>query len=320
MKVKVRKRIYKMKDADLVQFADDIVDIAERDETELLNYGVTAATVTAVTTARTAFVNFNGDIIFLGAVMLSTEVKNASRLEILKELKQISGRARIKFGQESAKFRTFETKDINNQPDNELVRIARSAKTAAEALLAELTGAGLTQGMIDNLETLNNAFDIQIDLKRNKIRARDTATDERIKLGNELYTLVAGICENGKLCWEAENEAKYNDYVIYKNAGTTPPQFETEGTVSANSGTSTTVSGISSTTNITLKNTGDAPLQFFFAEDPTDIAAPISIPVAPQTQITLTANLIGFNEDTDFTRLNVYNPSPLEGSFSILWD
>lgn len=320
MKLRLSKRIYKMSDALLNFLAGHVADSAERDAVEMLEYGVNHTTITNMLAARTAFNNYKQDIYYFSHVMMCTANKNNSRTEVLSQIKKISGRARNKFGENSAKYRMFDTKDISESTDNDLVRIAISVITAATELLPELTDSGLTQGKIDDLAAINTLFDSQINLKIKAIKVRDSATDERIRLGNELYSLIVNICDNGKLCWEQENEAKYNDYVIYKTSNTQKPQYQTSGTVSAESVVNTTVSGIESNTEITLENTSNTPLHFFFAIEPTDTEAEKKIIIAPQSKQTLAASEIGYNEAKNLTRLNVFNPSALSGSYSILWE
>jgi len=44
----------------------------------------------------------------------------------------------------------------------------------------------------------------------------------------------------------------------------------------------------------------------------------MGIPSTPKLK--LNAKTIGFNETNGFVRLNIFNPSAVEDSFSILWD
>ena len=320
MKLKIRKRLYKMKDADLVQDADDKINSATRDAAELLAYGVTPATIADITTARTSFNSFDPDIFYMAEVMIATENKNISRQAILTQIRQIAGRAGLQFGEDSAKYRKFDTKNLSQNTDNDLFRVARSVISAATEYLAELTPTGLTMPIIAALEAITNTFDTQIDTQKTKIKARDIAVDERIALGNTLYTLLAKLCEQGKLCFETVNEAKYNDYIIYKSTATPAAQFETDGTVAPNAVGTSTVSGIEDSTNITLKNTSSSTLQFYFAQNVLDMPGAVFIMVPPNTQQTHIATALGYNEALDITRLNIFNPNPTESSYTVLWD
>jgi hypothetical protein len=125
--------------------------------------------------------------------------------------------------------------------------------------------------------------------------------------------------EMGKTYWATRNEAKYNDYIIYRNPSEVPPQFETEGEVLPNLVVSTSVSGVSINTVFELNNTNEAILEFYFAQTPTDPTGPNVIVVPPNAQLMVPAVNLGFNEENGFTYLNVKNPSPQMGGYRILW-
>ena len=320
MKLKIRKRDYKMGDATLVQTADDFVDSAQRDATELAAFGITPASITAIETARTAFADKPSDVFYMSDMMIATEAKNALRQQLLSEVRQIGGRAKIKFGEDSAKYRKFDLEKLSAQTDNDLVRVGRSAIEAATEYLAELATTGLTQTMIDDLKATNVAFDDAIDAQKKAIKKRDFAVDERIMLGNELYKLVVELAEYGKLCWEEVNEAKYNDYVIYRSAVAHPPLFETEGTVSAGEVVSASVSGVSVDTHLILANNSVVDLQFYFADSPVGETGAHIVVVPPNSELSVQAIALGFNEVEGSVYLNVRNTSLTDAGYKIKWD
>lgn len=319
MKLKIRKRTYRMKDADLTQTSDDIVDSAERDAAELVAYGITPVEITAIKAARDAFADMPSDNNFMADMMIATETKNATREQLHIAARQITGRAKIKFGDKSGKYRKFDTDDMSQLSDNDFVRAIRGVELAATEFLTELDSTGLTQTMIDDLLALRILFDDQVDAQKSAIKARDIAVDERIRLGNELYALLVTLADTGKLCWESVNEAKYNDYVIYKTSSSTTPQFEVDGSVDAGSVVSTSVTGITPETTLILRNTSTAVLDFFFAENPTDTTGTNVATVPANSEQTLTALQLGYNEAADIIRLNVFNQSAIAGSYEIEW-
>lgn len=320
MKNKLRKRDYKMSDADLVQLSDIFKLRGIRDLAELSRYKLDVAWFADFSTKRDIFAATESDVALMGDVTTATQKKDAARELLLDAIRDIAGIAKIVFKENDGKYRSFGVEDLSNQSDNEVSRIATGVATRALMYFSEMEVRGLTQEDLDNFALLKQDFDNKIDAKRQQVFSRDISANARIAHGNALYEMLVMLADIGKLYWASRNEAKYNDYIIYKNIAKQAPQFETEGTVVAMSGISTSVSGISDNTEITLKNTSDVPLQFFFAQEPTDISAPTMISINPKTKEKHTAKALGFKESTGFSRLNVFNDSAAEGSFTILWD
>ena len=309
-------RRYRMSDARLVQLTDSVRQSAQRDAAELLNYGVTAATITALEAARDAFADNPTDEELSGDLVIATQAKNAQKLELQRQVRQISDRARIKFGEADGRFRKFGVELLTRQGDDELIRTARRVVRVATSLLPELSSEGLTATMISDLGAAADSFDNLVDAQDDAIKNRDIAVDERIGLGNALYDLLVNLAAKGKLCWEDVNEAKYNDYVL--SASASPATQVTEGNVAAQTVVSTSVTGVSTATVFTLRNTGNVPISFYFALLPTDPTGPSPITVAPNESVTRNAIELGYSEQ--YNRLNVNNEQEAPGSYRIEWE
>lgn len=309
-------RRYRMSDARLVQLTDSVRQSAQRDATELIAYGVTAATITALEAARDAFADNPTDEELSGDLVISTQAKNAEKLELQRQVRQISDRARIKFGEADGRFRKFGVDLLTRQGDDELIRTAKRVVRVATSLLPELTSEGLTAAMITALGTSADTFDNLVDTQDDAFKNRDIAVDERISLGNALYDLLVNLAAKGKLCWEDVNEAKYNDYIL--TSGSSSTTQVTEGTVAAQAVVSTSVTGVSAATVLTLRNTGAVPLSFYFAELPTDPNGPSPITVAPAETLSRTATELGYSEL--YSRFNVHNEQEAPSSYRIEWE
>ena len=309
-------RRYRMSDARLVQLTDSVRQSAQRDAAELLNYGVTAATITALEAARDAFADNPTDEELSGDLVIATQAKNAQKLELQRQVRQISDRARIKFGEADGRFRKFGVELLTRQGDDELIRTARRVVRVATSLLPELSSEGLTATMISDLGAAADSFDNLVDAQDDAIKNRDIAVDERIGLGNALYDLLVNLAAKGKLCWEDVNEAKYNDYVL--SASSSPATQVTEGNVAAQTVVSTSVTGVSTATVFTLRNTGNVPISFYFALLPTDPTGPSPVLVGPNDSLTRNAIELGYSEQ--YNRLNVNNEQEAPGSYRIEWE
>ena len=309
-------RRYRMSDARLVQLTDSVRQSAQRDAAELIAYGVTAATITALEAARDAFADNPTDEELSGDLVIATQAKNAEKTELQRQVRQISDRARIKFGEADGRFRKFGVELLTRQGDDELVRTAKRVVRVATGLLPELTSEGLTAIMIAELGASADTFDNLVDAQDEAFKNRDIAVDERISLGNTLYDLLVNLAAKGKLCWEDVNEAKYNDYIL--TASSSPATQVTEGNVAAQSVVSTSVTGVSTATVLTLRNTGNVPLSFYFAVLPTDPTGPSPITVAPNESVTRNAIELGYSEQA--SRFNVNNEQEAPGSYRIEWE
>ncbi|MGQ8335415.1 hypothetical protein ACUNWD_02620 [Sunxiuqinia sp. A32] len=58
-------------------------------------------------------------------------------------------------------------------------------------------------------------LDQTIDQQKEAISIRELKAFERITNANELYKIMSEICEVGKRIWDGNNQAYYDDYLIY---------------------------------------------------------------------------------------------------------
>jgi hypothetical protein len=92
-------------------------------------------------------------------------------------------------------------------------------------MLDDLAEKGLTQQMLDDLETVIGEFDNALSMQEDAISSRDIATEERIEKANAIYAIVSKHCDTGKRIWVSSNQAKYNDYVIYDTPSGKPEEM-----------------------------------------------------------------------------------------------
>jgi len=213
-------RDYTFSDAELMVFANNLVQILNRDATELADFGVDAAAITAFQTQCTAFQNFPQDTFYQADVGVANSTKEATRSELIQATRRISNRALAKWGENSSEYKKFGVKGLSDMTDKTLLATALLAAQTAEIYLSALASEGLTQDMIDDYKDLVQQFQNNISSLSNAIDIRDNKTRDRILLGNQLYSLISKYAIYGKTLWEKTNSAKYNDYIIYqKEAG-----------------------------------------------------------------------------------------------------
>jgi hypothetical protein len=226
MNIKPLQREYNLTDSELALYASDLVTFMTRDATEFAARGVNAGAITALGDKEDEFEAFPTDSEYKGLVIIATEDKDADRLQLFVDIRNITDRALIKWGENSGRYKRFDVKDLTKFSDKDLLFAARRVVRIGTIYLVDLTPEGLTQLMLTNLTALAQSFEDNLNNLRDAIAVRDEKTEERIILGNELYALVSKYCEIGKVIWKDTSEAKYNDYVIYKTvqSGLSKPQ------------------------------------------------------------------------------------------------
>lgn len=315
MNALIATRGYSMADPNLTQKTDAMILSAIRDMLLLAAYGVTAPWLQTITDANELFKLCPPDEFWAGAMVNATYNKNQKREEVLTATRQISERARIRFGSENGIFMRFATTALSRQTDNELVRTSRAVALAAALYATELAEEGLTPLMVTDYTALVANFDALIDVQRQSITERDIAVQDRISKGNAVYALLTKLSSRGKLCFQESSEAHYNDYLIY--TGSHKEQSIIVGDVAGGFVVNTSVHDATAGTVITMKNTGTVPLTFFYALNPIDITGPMPRTLAPNQEVSETAANLGFSEQLQ--RLNVYNNMPETGSYRIEW-
>lgn len=313
------KRTYKISDADLPQMSDKTVLFATRDLALLADYGVTTATIEEIEDLSEEMKNKETDQELMADMMIATEEKEAKRELVLSAIKQIVERAKFKFGEGSSQLRRFGAEMLSKNTDPKLVRVANRVIRTATKYLAELDSEGVKSTLIADLLAKNQQFDASLEVQEDAISDRDIAVQERIALGNNLYAKVVILAGKGKLCFLETDEARYNDYVLYPSSGTPDTSNTVEGDVAANSVVNISATVVSANTVFEIKNTGDADLKFYFAQNPTDLSGLAFILITSGQNRTTTAIELGYNPALEYDRLNVNNETAVEGSYEITY-
>jgi hypothetical protein len=226
MNIKELQRDFNLSDSELALYASNLVGFMTRDAAEFAARGVNAAAITALEAKGNEFEAFPTDAEYQGLVTIATEDKDADREQLHVDIRGITDRAMLKWGEDSGRYKRFDVKNLTKLADKDLHFAARRVVRIGTIYLADLAAEGLTQAMLDALTALAQSFEDNLNDLRDAIAVRDEKTEERIELGNELYALVSKYCEIGKVIWKETSEAKYNDYIIYptEHHGLSKPQ------------------------------------------------------------------------------------------------
>ena len=263
MKKNELKPDYNMSYSDLMQLGDEAVILANRDATELAVYGLTPAKISLLQLKTQELKDMRTDEELLAKVSIATVGKNDFADQVSNAVRSIMVRVKIEFSEKSPEYNSFGVKSLDKLTDNDLYRCAKRVIREATEYLPQLSGRGLTQGEIDDLENTAQTFDDKIDLKDTAIKNRDIATEQRIKLSNELYKLITEVFEYGKDWWYSREEAKYNDYIIYDQVSSDKKDIIT---VPAGQKVSANIEDVVNETVFEIENTGKAALSFYVAD------------------------------------------------------
>lgn len=212
------ERMFRMGDDVLMQKADSVVESMQRDATDFLTRNVDAARTNEIVTINNDFKDFPTDQELLGLVTSATEIKDATALELRKQLSAVRSMATTKYGN-TGKFKTFDFGELSALSNEDLFRTAKRVVRVGTGLLAELASEGLTAAMLANIATLATTLDTNIDDMQAAVEIRDIKTQQRVELANSLWNTLVKYADIGKSLYEFTDEARFNDYVLTDAAG-----------------------------------------------------------------------------------------------------
>ncbi len=315
MKQEVRK--YKMSDSRLIQLAENMKNSAVRDLSDLEEHGVSTKTLNDLQSAIFNFSSKPTDEELSNGIVLATQNRNSEKAVVMQHIRQISERARVRYGEFDGRFRKYGVDSLSRQGTDELVRTGRRVQRVATEQLEELSTEGISQEMLDSLGCYNRNLDSLIDSQIDAIKNRDIAIDDRISSGNALYAMMITLAAKGKQCWLDLSERRYNDYIATENYINNWQC--TDGDIGPYLVVNISATGVTDATVFTLTNNSSVPLNFFFAQNPTDTSGNSQVTVAPGSSQTYTATALGFDDNTHKTRLNVLNANALPGAYLVEW-
>ena len=309
------KRKYSFSDGTLAELGDTLVLFAERDLTEMLNFGYDQPRIDSIKVKITTFKNFPPDEYYTGLLMVATADKN-SKLKIISEVSEgIVRRAMNKFGTDAPEVKGFGWTGYITKTDSDKMVVNRLVHKAGTDNQAALSSEGLTALILGNLNTGITNADTAITKKKQRVSERDVAVSQRITIGNDLYSELVKLADTGKHIWEDVNEALYNDYVIYQSVAN---MQTVNGTVAPNTIHQPSVVVNNVADEIEIEVTSGA-VTVYFSDDPTDEPAPgqTTFDVSPGTPFSGTAAQLDWST-TNFRLLLKNSDALVPAVFSVV--
>lgn len=200
---------------ELSQRGDRVQTVIARDIKEFTEYGYKKNLSNEIGNKTEAFKAILPDMYWEGQKTLMTNAKDQCKGKLLEYLGEIAFKAKLALGANSKEYATFRFSGLDRLSDVQLVSYAKHVCKTAEYFKDDLASRNVTEEVINQTVEATKALDDTIDKQSEAIAIREQKSVERLKLGNELYELIAELCEVGKRIWEHKNEAFYHDYVLY---------------------------------------------------------------------------------------------------------
>lgn len=217
--------LFSMSAEQMIAKARSVKSAMERDLTELTVYGVTAPEIAAFNSQIDDADALPNDDILQWHWTEAIAAREAKEVQIRTVLEGMVARVENRYGAQTSLVKVMRCNDLSRKNAEALKESCQNAIVVLTERLAELSGEGLTQAMIDNIETLRDELLVLMDDVTDKARLRTEGTVTRTDALNAVYNKMVGYCKYGKLIWEKVNESKYADYLIYDDgdAPQTPP-------------------------------------------------------------------------------------------------
>jgi hypothetical protein len=200
---------------ELEQLGDKAAILAVQDHTELLSYGVDAAYVTSVEGKTDQLKNFETDEELEASAMGFYEDKIRFADNVKVGIRTMMIKVKQVFKEDSGNWIRFGTKGMNEMEDLKLIKCGFRVVRMSNYFFAQLSAQGVTQAMIDALETDVKNYDKAYDDQQDAKLMRKCVTQERLLLANSLYALITELFDYGKDYWSTRSAARYKEYVIY---------------------------------------------------------------------------------------------------------
>ncbi len=230
MNVKVEKnqRNYPFSDMHLIQRCDLFLKTYARDAGEFTNFAVTGKDMTAFSNILKELREIPDDSEFdIRRQELSID-KNKAKDLLAGDIREVKVRLKLTLGDASVKLRHLRQYDLSRVNDEQIMIVARKALRIAKQEIESLKSRGYNQKNITLLEAHYDAYDELLDSYSLALQTRDEKREQRVHLGNKVYSHLVEFCEIGRVIWQSESEAKYNDYIIYNSSSKSNTEEEEE--------------------------------------------------------------------------------------------
>ncbi len=206
----------------LTQRGDRIDTLLQRDAEEFSGMGYDEEYRLGLKIKVDFFRDLPSDQYWEGQQMLRTDAKKKLLASLTDQLGNLRFRAKLALGEKSVEYRSLRFAKLQTMKEQDLLIYANHVCTTCRNMIDKLAKRSITEEMLVSIEETATGLDDAIDQQRMMISTREAKTFEREEKANEIYAIIAEVCEVGKKIWDGVNPAHYNDYVIYGSKDTIP--------------------------------------------------------------------------------------------------
>ncbi|MDT3739419.1 MAG: hypothetical protein RO257_07965 [Candidatus Kapabacteria bacterium] len=209
------KRIHRFSDGDLIELTISISGSMRMHLADLMSFGISQADIDALLALSEDYMRVIKDKESRLDIYSASDNRDKLKENIKEEIRMMAIRCRLKWGNGSTQEKSLGIKGMAGFTDENLFFTANLVHSAMSENLSELSVYGLTQEILDNFENMIKSYEEAMILQKNLLNARETNTNIRIKMSNELYSQIQKYADLGKKVFFMTNEAKYNDFIIH---------------------------------------------------------------------------------------------------------
>lgn len=219
MKLKnVNKKGYSFTVAELIIKANIMKSLFRRDEQKFALLGVKAQDLMSYEQKIIELERLPSDLEMETFKMTATQSKRNLAGSLKADIKRLGFLAKLVYQADDLKLRPYFVETPSELTDMELSYHSDYLARTSKRNIADFVNVNLTEADCDEIIARQVAFKESFIDVNEQVVLRDSATENRWLVANEVYKQMAQYCEIGKFIWESVSEASYNDYVLYPNS------------------------------------------------------------------------------------------------------
>ncbi len=249
---------------------------ARRDETILLQRGITKAEIDSYPILRKAFGEVQSDDTMKGLITVEVIKKDDHLAEAIIFIRDIQGIAEITFGEDSGELKTFGPFNLTELTVGDILNLIPVVVNRGTTYLNEMKSYGLTADALKELEDKKTQIEDQVKKISLAEGNRKLTTADRRKKANALYDLDKRICDVGFTYFRNRDAVKADDYLINDIPGNMQVR---NGTVEKGTAISRELLGLGDDTQFELKVSAGKSLEFYFSRTEGGPVGPKSVTI-----------------------------------------
>lgn len=143
-----------------------------------------------------------------------TAGKSTEETALITSIQTVMSRVGLKDDPRTPGYKRFGAANVSNLTESALHLAATLVVKQGARYLADYKGQGLTQAMLDDVDTHNVAFTQYLADQHEAGNTRAIATNARITFANALYAQAVAIGAAGVAQWRFTDAAKMQEYVL----------------------------------------------------------------------------------------------------------